>query len=146
VIAGIVIGSVSTGFVFAQSDESYVKQFVVKAFRYGFDPEVIVVNQGDIVVITVESVDAVHGFYIEDYEIQEDYIVPRSPRTISFVADRMGMFRIHCSTICGPLHPFMMGQLVVQPSIRFMATAIGATSLSIGFIAFLLVRKENKNE
>jgi cytochrome c oxidase subunit 2 len=145
-MAGIVIGSVSTGFVFAQSDESYVKQFVVKAFRYGFDPEVIVVNQGDIVVITVESVDAVHGFYIEDYEIREDYIVPRSPRTISFVADRMGMFRIHCSTICGPLHPFMMGQLVVQPSIRFIATAIGASSLSIGFIAFLLVRKENKNE
>jgi cytochrome c oxidase subunit 2 len=145
-MAGIVIGSVSTGFVFAQSDESYVKQFVVKAFRYGFDPEVIVVNQGDIVVITVESVDAVHGFYIEDYEIREDYIVPRSPRTISFVADRMGMFRIHCSTICGPLHPFMMGQLVVQPSMRFIATAIGATSLSIGFIAFLLVRKENKNE
>lgn len=142
-IAGLVVGAASTGFAVAQPQESYVKHFTVKAFRYGFDPEVLVVNQGDIVVITIESVDAVHGFYIEDYEVRADSIAPRSPRTVSFVADRMGMFRIHCSSICGPLHPFMMGQLVVQPSLRFIASAIGVSSLSAAFIAYVWMKKED---
>ncbi|MEE9586375.1 MAG: hypothetical protein V3W09_05670 [Nitrososphaerales archaeon] len=143
IIAGLIVGAASTGLAVAQQQESYVKHFTVKAFRYGFDPGVLVVNQGDIVVITIESVDAVHGFYIEDYELREDSIAPRSPRTVSFVADRMGMFRIHCSSICGPLHPFMMGQLVVQPSLRFITSAIGVSSLSAAFIAYVWMKKED---
>ncbi len=143
VIAGLILGIVATGLALGQQQESYVKHFNVKAFRYGYEPEILYVNQGDIVIITIESLDAVHGFYIEDYEIREDFIIPRSPKTISFVADKMGMFRIHCSTICGPLHPFMMGQLIVQPSIRFIASAIGLSSLAAAFIAYLWMKKED---
>ncbi|MFQ6134873.1 MAG: hypothetical protein ACE5KU_03545 [Nitrososphaerales archaeon] len=143
IITGLIVGVTATGFAVAQPQESYVKHFLVKAFRYGFDPEILVVNQGDIVVITIESVDAVHGFYIEDYEVREDNIVPRSPKTVSFVADRMGMFRIHCSSICGPLHPFMMGQLIVQPSLRFIASALGVSSLTAAFIAYVWMKEED---
>ncbi len=142
-LAGLFIGAVSTSFAVAQQQESYVKTFHVKAFRFGFEPAVLVVNQGDIVVITVEALDAVHGFYIEDYEVREDSIVPRSPRTVSFIADKAGMFRIHCSSICGALHPFMMGQLVVQPTLRFIAGALGISGVAATFIAYIWMKEED---
>jgi nitrosocyanin len=140
----LIIGTVLSNVVLAQPAESYVKKFTVKAFRFGFDPEVLVVNQGDIVVITVEAQDAVHGFYIEDYEVRQDYIVPGSPQTVSFVADRVGMFRIHCSTICGALHPFMMAQLIVQPNFRFIGSALGVSTLTIAFFAYVWIKKESE--
>lgn len=142
IISGILFAMLSVSFVGAQDQDSYVKHFTVKAFRYGYEPERLVVNQGDIVVITIESVDAVHGFYIEDYEIRQDYITPGSSETLSFVADRMGMFRIHCSTICGSLHPFMTAQLVVQPSLRFIVSALSLSGITAAFIVYAWMRRD----
>ena len=142
----IIIGiTVVTGisFVEAQQQDNYVKHFTVKAFRFGFDPERLVVNQGDVVIITIEAIDAVHGFYIEDYEIRQDLITPGSPETISFVADKIGMFRIHCSTICGSLHPFMTAHLEVQPNLRFIGSILGITGLIVSFIAYAWMRRED---
>ena len=143
IVIGIAVGTVGMGLAAAQQQDSYVKQFTLKAFRFGFEPERLVVNQGDIVVITIESVDAIHGFYIEDYEVRQDFITPGSPETVSFVADRMGMFRIHCSTICGSLHPFMMAQLEVQPNLRFIGSFFVISGLSVSFIAYVWMRKED---
>ena len=146
-VLGLLIATTSTVLVMAQStSDSYVKKFNVKAFRFGYSPEVLVVNQGDIVVITVEAQDAVHGFYIEEYEVRQDAILPGTPKTVSFVADKVGMFRIHCSTICGSLHPFMMGQLIVQPSIRFIGSALGISGLTVAFFAYVWMRSEPKEE
>jgi len=138
----VVLGVMSTSFVVAQSQDSYIKNFNVKAFRFGFDPPILVVNQGDIVVITVNAVDAVHGFYIEDYEVRQDSITPNSPITISFIADKVGMFRIHCSTICGPLHPFMIGQLIVQPSLRFIGSTLFLIGISATFITYIWLKED----
>jgi nitrosocyanin len=144
-VIGLLIGTTSTGLALAQSSsDSYVKKFVVKAFRFGYDPDILVVNQGDIVVITIEAQDAVHGFYIEDYEVRQDNIVPGTPQTVSFVADKVGMFRIHCSTICGSLHPFMMGQLIVQPSLRFIGSALGISGVTVAFFAYVWMKNESK--
>ncbi len=144
-VIGLLIGTIaSTGLALAQPSDSYVKKFVLKAFRFGYSPEVLVVNQGDIVVITVEAQDAVHGFYIEDYEIRVDDVIPGTPQTVSFVADKVGMFRIHCSTICGSLHPFMMAQLIVQPSLRFIGSALSISALSVAFFAYIWMKDEPK--
>ena len=142
IITGISVSALSISFVGAQEQDSYVKHFTVKAYRYGYEPERLVVNQGDIVIITIQAVDAVHGFYLEDYEIRKDYITPGSPVTISFIADRMGMFRIHCSTICGSLHPFMTAQLEVQPSLRFLISTMSIFGLTSSFIIYLWMRRK----
>jgi len=137
------VGTIGTGLSAAQQQDSYVKHFTVKAFRFGFDPEILIVNQGDIVIITIESLDAIHGFYIEDYEVRQDFITPGSPEIVSFVADRVGMFRIHCSTICGSLHPFMMAQLEVQPNLRFIGSILGISGLTVSFFAYIWMRRED---
>ncbi len=143
IIIGSAVGLVGISLAEAQQQDSYVKHFTVKAFRFGFDPERLIVNQGDIVIITIESLDAVHGFYIEDYEVRQDFITPGSPETVSFVADKVGMFRIHCSTICGSLHPFMMAQLEVQPNLRFIGSILGISGLTFSFIVYVWMRKED---
>ena len=142
IVFGIIIGLMSISFATAQQQGSYVKNFTVKAFRYGYEPARLVVNQGDVVVITIESEDSIHGFYIEDYGVRQDYIIPGSPQTVAFFADKVGMFRIHCSTICGPLHPFMIAQLEVQPSLRIIASIIGISGLTVAFFAYIWMRKD----
>jgi plastocyanin len=143
IVIGVTVGIVSMGLAAGQQQDSYVKHFTVKAFRYGFEPDRLVVNQGDIVIITIEAMDAIHGFHIEDYEVRQDFITPASPEIVSFVADKVGMFRIHCSTICGSLHPFMMAQLEVQPNLRFIGGIIVVSGLTVSFIAYVWMRKED---
>lgn len=137
-----IIGLASTGSTLAQpGGDGYVKKFQVKAFRYGYDPATLVVEQGDIVVVTVESVDVAHGFYVEGYDVREDYIVPGEPRVVAFTADKPGKFPIHCSVICGPLRPFQRGQLVVQPNIRFAVGVVGTITVAGLFIAYHWIGK-----
>ncbi len=85
----------------------------VKAFRYGFDPNPIVVNQGDKVQVDVQSTDVEHGFAIHDYNV--DLTVPAGEiRSVVFTADTKGVFDIECSVFCGPGHSHMKAKLVVK--------------------------------
>jgi heme/copper-type cytochrome/quinol oxidase subunit 2 len=85
--------------------------------------------------------------YLEAFDINV-LIVPDSPylelshpsrpderpvkvEEIIFVADKTGKFRLRCSHTCGPLHPFMQGELVVAPN-RLLGAGVG------GFIGLLL--------
>lgn len=84
----------------------------IAASQYQFSPGVVTVNQGDLVMIELESTDVVHGLYLDGYDL-EIIADPGQPSTLSFVADKSGTFRFRCSVTCGPLHPFMIGKLKV---------------------------------
>ena len=121
------------------------RRIKMKARQYAFDPPVLRVNQGDTVRLQISSVDVVHGFYLEGYDI-DARIVPQSPYMelsrpshpeespqkvdqIVFVANRTGKFRYRCSHTCGTMHPFMNGEMVVAPN-RLFGVGIGS---AIGF-------------
>ncbi len=62
----------------------------------GFSPEVITVDKGEEVVLTVgNSTAAAHGFSIEGYGIQEE-VNPREPIEVKFVARKGGTFKMYC--------------------------------------------------
>ncbi len=86
--------------------------------QYEFAPGRLRVNQGDTVVITLTASDVVHGFYLDGYGI-EQRVEPGVTQVIEFVADQRGKFRFRCSVSCGPLHPFMIGELIVGPNTLF---------------------------
>ena len=56
--------------------------------------------------------DVVHSLSIPVYDlaIRAD---PGQTARLTFVADQPGVFRFHCTTTCGDLHPFMTGKLRV---------------------------------
>jgi heme/copper-type cytochrome/quinol oxidase subunit 2 len=88
------------------------------ASQYQFDPGIIRVQKGQQVTLDLHSVDVVHGIYIDGYELQTEFEPGKAGR-LSFTADQSGTFRIRCSVTCGALHPFMIGQLQVDPGLRF---------------------------
>lgn len=85
----------------------------MKAMQWRFDPQEIVVNEGDSVELTIESIDVRHGFSLPEFGVNE-VLKPGSEVVINFVADKKGVFPFACSVTCGSGHSGMTGTLVVQ--------------------------------
>lgn len=87
--------------------ENDVKEFTVKAFRFGYSPDLIEVNKGDKVKIIIENTDTLHGIRIPDLGIKGNNI-------LEFTADKKGEFIWYCNNMCGGGHMQMQGKLVVK--------------------------------
>jgi nitrous-oxide reductase len=85
--------------------------------RSHFNPEHIVVNKGDHVTIHLSSLeraeDETHGFGIDDMNVHAS-IEPGKTASVSFIADREGVFPYYCTEFCSALHLEMMGYLLVK--------------------------------
>jgi len=122
-----------------------VRRFDIKANQYAYDPPRIVVNRGDEVHIRLASRDVVHGFFMEGHDL-DAFIYPgrllfnlrRTSLDAAYVpveemvfrAERSGKYRYRCSVTCGTLHPFMQGEMIVEPNYPYRA-GMGA---SIGIL------------
>lgn len=85
----------------------------VKAFRYGFDPDPIIVKQGEKVRLEVTGTDVVHGLGIHEYDV--NLVAPVGQKaSVEFTAKEAGNFDIHCSVYCGSGHGDMHGTLIVK--------------------------------
>jgi heme/copper-type cytochrome/quinol oxidase subunit 2 len=146
VLLGGLAGFLSIYFHQLAPQERYV---TVTTQKYAYDPPVLRVNKGDRVHIRLVSKDVTHGFYLEGYDLdarvrsEDPTFLWRHPsqgteyqptEEISFVATRSGKFRYRCSETCGYMHPFMQGELIVQPNYLF-STSVG---LSLGLVVGLL--------
>jgi len=89
------------------------RKLTLNATQFEYGPGRVQVNQGDRVIITLTASDVVHGFYLDGYGL-ERRVEPGVAQQITFIADQAGKFRYRCSVNCGPLHPFMIGELVVR--------------------------------
>jgi heme/copper-type cytochrome/quinol oxidase subunit 2 len=112
------------------------REIRILAKQYAYTPGVIRVTRGDRVTLVLEAEDVTHGLYLDGYDVDLVAVPGRASRA-TFVADRPGKFRLRCSKVCGTLHPFMLGELVVTPNSPLWR-AIGVTLLAaIGTVAFL---------
>jgi heme/copper-type cytochrome/quinol oxidase subunit 2 len=120
-----------------------VRHITIDATQYQFTPGRVRVNRGDRVVITLTASDVVHGFYLDGYGLKTR-VEPGIAQQIEFVADRPGVFRYRCSVSCGPLHPFMIGELVVGPNLAFWRAGGLTLTVLAGTLAYLW-RSGNKH-
>lgn len=120
----------SAAVIAGQASTPENKEFTITARQYEFDPNVIRVGVGDNVTLKFFSEDVTHGAFIEGYE-KNTVFKPGPPAEVNFIADKSGTFRIRCSYICGPTHPFMIGILVVEPNYTFYGSVISAIAVSI---------------
>lgn len=93
--------------------EHKIVDIEITARNYAYNPERIVVRAGDHVRLHVRTVDVAHGFYLDGFDINEE-ILPDEEVVIEFIADKVGKFAIRCSVTCGPFHPYMKGELIVE--------------------------------
>lgn len=118
------------------------KEIRVLARDYTYTPGVLRVSRGDRVTLVLEAEDVTHGLYLDGYGVDLVAVPGRASRA-TFVADRPGKFRLRCSKVCGTLHPFMLGELIVTPNSPFWR-AIGVTLLAaIGTVVFLWVGRHD---
>ena len=94
------------------------RHITIDATQFQFNSGRVEVNYGDHVFLTLTASDVVHGFYLDGYML-ERRVTPGISQHIEFTANQAGKFRYRCAVNCGPLHPFMIGELVVSPNVPF---------------------------
>jgi cytochrome c oxidase subunit 2 len=91
------------------------KTFEITASRFKFEPDVIEVQQGDLVRITIHSADTTHGFGIKELQVKSKIPKGGAPVNVEFQASKAGTFAFACTEYCGSGHRDMKGRLVVTP-------------------------------
>lgn len=119
------------------TETSTTREFEITAKQFSYSPHLIRVNKGDRVKITLRSDDVMHGLAIDNYPVDLKSWASQTD-TVEFVADQAGKFRMRCTVVCGPIHPFLIGELIVDPYPHFpialaltMVVAVG----TVGFVA-----------
>ena len=121
------------------------REIHVRASQYAYTPGVLRVSQGERVTLVLEAEDVTHGLYVDRYGVDLVAIPGRSSRT-TFVADRPGRFRLRCSQVCGTLHPFMLGELIVEPNSPLWRAVGLAFLAAIGTVTFLRTTPRHASE
>ncbi len=117
------------------------RQLTITAKTFGYTPATFSVNEGDHVKITLVAEDVSHGFYLDGYDIS---IVarPKEEAHTEFIASKTGKFSYRCSETCGVLHPFMIGNLTVEPNSPLNFSLALAGIVMVGTLAYIVLRKE----
>lgn len=106
----------------------------ILASSFEYTPAIIRVEPGDRVTLELVSTDVVHGLYLDGYDLRVS-ADPGQTARLSFVANRTGTFRIRCSVTCGPLHPFMIGKLVVGTNgLAWRVAALAILAAAVGLL------------
>lgn len=154
-ILATIIGGMLGGAIGWSSPEPTRHDIFIKARQYAFEPSVIRVNRGDTLHIKLASLDVVHGFFLEGHDVDAEIFAQqktfnmRHPETgkgwsevdeLVLITNRRGKFRYRCSHTCGSMHPFMQGELIVQPNTPYHAGVGGVFGLFIGMMWLFVQR------
>jgi nitrous-oxide reductase len=89
----------------------------VAAVRSTLWPTSITVKKGDTVKVAITNIeqttDELHGFGLLDYNINI-VVDPGETKTVTFKADKPGVFPYYCTNFCSALHQEMQGYLIVN--------------------------------
>jgi len=87
--------------------------------RSHITPEIVTVNEGDVVTFHLTNLeraeDETHGFTVDTYGIHGSF-EPGKTASVTFTADRSGVFPYYCTEFCSALHLEMEGILLVRPT------------------------------
>jgi len=86
--------------------------------RSHITPEIVEVNEGDVVTFHLTNLeraeDETHGFTINTYGKHGSF-EPGKTASLTFTADRPGIFPYYCTEFCSALHLEMEGILLIKP-------------------------------
>ena len=91
-------------------------QLSLVAQTYSFNPSEVVLPRGAEVTFYATSRDVIHGYQIENTNINVE-LIPGEIATFKYTFNDLGTYRVSCNEYCGIGHQNMLGQIrVVNPS------------------------------
>jgi heme/copper-type cytochrome/quinol oxidase subunit 2 len=90
-----------------------IRTFHVTASHAGFSPNMIEVNEGDTVRLSLESIDVRHSFYIPALGVRVE-IPARDTTTLEFIATQKGQFEFLSDIYSGENTGNLRGVLIVN--------------------------------
>ena len=102
----------------------------INARQFAYEPATVRVNRGDTITFHLESLDAAHGLSVDGYDVNIQ-AEPGKSASVTFIADKEGTFKFRCSVSCGALHPFMIGELNVEPNAPLVRAILVTIIVSI---------------
>lgn len=129
----------------SSAEGSHERVIEIEAKQFTFEPSIIMVEAGEEVIFHVWTSDVTHGFYIDGTDIKEEV----SPGEVVVVGpitfDKPGKVKIRCSVTCGPLHPFMTADVIVEPNYTFYGFVV-LTLVVAGATLVYINRSYKKSE
>lgn len=111
------------------------RRIEMSARQFAYEPATLTVNRGDTITFHLESLDATHGWFVDGYNVNIQ-AEPGKSAEVTFVADQAGLFKFRCSIPCGNLHPFMIGELNVEPNEPRARTIAATLVIAMGAMLF----------
>jgi len=78
-----------------------------------FEPATIYLEVGDTAVLRFHSADVMHQFYAPGLNIGPVSVEPGHVSEIQFKAEKAGVFKYYCTSMCGGCHFYMQGWIVI---------------------------------
>jgi cytochrome c oxidase subunit 2 len=111
-LAAVIAGAVLLVFAIARSATKGEHVIKITAERYNYEPDHIVLEKGEPVVLELVSADRIHGFNVPGLHIRADMMPGESVR-VRVVPDRSGTYQFLCDAFCGSGHGDMSGVITV---------------------------------
>jgi nitrite reductase (NO-forming) len=89
------------------------KEFTLEAGSFYYKPNVITVKKGDKVKVTINSVDMMHNFVIDEFNVETKIAKSGESASVEFTADKAGSYEFYCS-VASHRAQGMVGTLVVE--------------------------------
>ena len=98
-----------------QTQETTSEKIIkVKMSQYKFDPDPLVLKQGEEVTLELTSLDVPHGFSAPGIGVETARVDPGQVLKVKAKPETKGTFTVRCSVFCGGGHKEMKGTIIVE--------------------------------
>ena len=112
VIAAAALGA--AGGTLSLRSHSAERVIPVRAYKFSYDPDEIVLKVNEPATLELTSSDVVMGFNAPDFGVRAT-IIPGQTARVRLVPNKPGTFVCHCDVFCGDGHEDMDGTIRVEP-------------------------------
>lgn len=96
-----------------RSSQSAERVIPVRAYKFSYDPDEIVLKLNEPATLELTSSDVVMGFNAPDFGVRAT-IIPGQTARVRLVPNKPGTFVFHCDVFCGDGHEDMDGTIRVE--------------------------------
>lgn len=96
-----------------RSSQSAERVIPVRAYKFSYDPDEIVLKLNEPAMLELTSSDVVMGFNAPDFGVRAT-IIPGQTARVRLVPNKPGTFVFHCDVFCGDGHEDMDGTIRVE--------------------------------